>query len=155
MQGSPPPPGFVAEFREHAAKALQVHVKPVPGISEVLQKLPLPYCVASSGEHEKIRLTLSASGLLHQFDNRIFSVVDVPRPKPAPDVFLYAARCLGAAPSRCVVIEDTPTGVRAAVAAGMRAYGFSANTPAHRLIEAGAHEVFSHMPCLPELLISS
>jgi HAD superfamily hydrolase (TIGR01509 family) len=152
MRGAAPPETFATELRSRAADALKKHIRPIPGVAEMLQALSLPFCVASSGEHEKIRLTLGTTGLLKHFENKIFSVADVERPKPAPDVFLLAANRLGAAPSRCAVVEDTPTGVRAAVAAGMYAIGFSANTPEQRLLEAGAHEVFSDMRRLPELL---
>jgi HAD superfamily hydrolase (TIGR01509 family) len=152
LHGAPPPDSFVPELRSRAAEALREQIRPIPGVAEALERLSLPYCVASSGEHEKIRLTLGATGLLEHFENKIFSVVDVPRPKPAPDVFLFAARSLGAEPSRCAVVEDTPTGVRAAIAAGMYVFGFCANTPAYRLKEAGAHEVFSEMRLFPGLL---
>jgi len=152
MRGSPPPESFVPQLRVHAAEALKEQITPIPGIEEALKDLGVPYCVASSGEHEKIRLTLGVTGLLKHFENRIFSVSDVGRPKPAPDVFLFAARKLGATPSRCAVVEDTPTGVRAAVAAGMHVFGFTAHTPEHRLREAGAHKVFSDMRLFPQLL---
>jgi HAD superfamily hydrolase (TIGR01509 family) len=152
LLGRTPPEDFVPNLRHRAEAALRAELIPIDGVAEVLEVLSVPYCVASSGDHDKIRLTLGATGLLRSFDNRIFSVVDVDRPKPAPDVFLLAARTLGADPSRCAVIEDTPTGVRAGVAAGMRVFGFCANTPQHRLTEAGAHEVFSEMRQLPGLL---
>ena len=152
MLGAPPPDDFVPILRQRAADALRSEVVPVAGVPEVLEELWIPCCVASSGDHEKIRLTLGATGLLARFENRIFSVTDVGKPKPAPDVFLFAARKLGVEPSACAVIEDTPTGIRAAVSAGMHAFGFAANTPAHRLRDAGAHHVFSEMRQLPELL---
>lgn len=94
----------------------------------------------------------AATGLLPYFEDKIFSVVDVERPKPAPDVFLFAAQTFGVAPMRCAVVEDTPTGVRAAVAAGMHVFGFSANTPEHRLKQAGEHALFSEMRLFPEVL---
>lgn len=152
MRGEPPPGTFVDELRRRSAAALREQIMPIPGIEALLNRLTVPYCVASSGDHDKIRLTLGATGLLKRFEGRIFSVVDVAKPKPAPDVFLFAARRLGVPPSACAVIEDTPTGVRAAVAAGMQAYGFAANTPAHRLTEAGAHYIFTDMQQLPGLL---
>ena len=151
MHGAPPD-SFVPEFRLRAADALRAHIQPISGVAETLMGLSLPYCVASSGDHDKIRLTLGVTGLLKHFENRIFSVIDVARPKPAPDVFLFAARSLGVEASRCAVVEDTPTGVRAAIAAGMYALGFCANTPERRLREAGAHAVFSDMRLLPMLL---
>lgn len=150
--GRAPPEGFVAELRRRTEAALQAQVQPVDGIREVLNALGLPYCVASSGEHSKIRTTLGATGLLERFDGRIFSAQDVQRSKPAPDLFLHAAAALGHAPSRCLVIEDTPTGVRAGVAAGMRVFGFSARTPAQRLIDAGAHATFRSMAALPAMI---
>jgi beta-phosphoglucomutase-like phosphatase (HAD superfamily) len=69
-------------------------------------------------------------------EERIFSSEDVGRGKPAPDLFLYAAERMGVAPERCVVVEDSPLGVRAAVAAGMDVYGFTAMTPAGKLAQA-------------------
>jgi HAD superfamily hydrolase (TIGR01509 family) len=152
LLGRAPPDDFVPELRHRAEAALRSDINPIAGVSEVLKELRVPYCVASSGEHEKIRLTLGTTGLLRSFENRIFSVTDVANPKPAPDVFLFAARTLGVDPAACAVVEDTPTGVRAGVAAGMRVFGFSANTPQHRLREAGAHHVFSDMRQLTGLL---
>ena len=140
------------ELRRRTAAALQAEVTPVAGVREVLDGLRIPHCVASSGDHNKIRLTLTATGLLERFDGRIFSVEDVGHPKPAPDVFLHAARQLHADPAACAVIEDTPTGVRAGVAAGMQVFGFCAHTPAHRLRAAGAHRLFADMRELPRLL---
>lgn len=152
MRGAPPPESFVPEFRLRAMQALKEQIKPVPGVAEMLKSLPIPCCVASSGEHEKIRFTLGATGLLKHFDRAIFSVTDVGKPKPAPDLFLFAARSFGANPSRCAVVEDTPTGVRAAVAAGMHVFGFAAHTPEHSLRKAGAHEVFWDMSSFPRRL---
>jgi HAD superfamily hydrolase (TIGR01509 family) len=150
--GKPPPSEFVDELRLRTASALKEQLKPIPGVEATLAALDVPCCVASSGDHEKIRLTLGATGLLSRFEGKIFSVVDVGKPKPEPDVFLFAARQLSVAPCVCAVVEDTPTGVRAAVAAGMQVFGFAANTPAHKLIEAGAHRIFSEMTHLLELL---
>ena len=155
MLGGPPPRDFVGTLRERTEAALRAEVTPMPGVAEVLDLIRVPYCVASSGNHEKIRLTLGATGLLEKFDNRIYSVVDVEKPKPAPDMFLHAARRMAVDPRHCVVIEDTPTGVRAGVAAGMHVLGFCAHTPEDRLREAGADAVFSDMRLLPALLRSA
>lgn len=152
LLGRAPPEDFVPHLRRRAEAALRAEITPIAGVAEALKELCVPYCVASSGDHDKIRLTLGATGLLGNFEGRIFSVADVAKPKPAPDVFLLAARTLRADPAACAVVEDTPTGVRAGVAAGMRVFGFSANTPQHRLTEAGAHCVFSEMRQLPGLL---
>ena len=152
LLGKPPPADFARVLRLRTEAALKAEVAAVPGIGAVLDTMTVPFCVASSGSHEKIRLTLGACGLLQHFSARIFSVTDVGKPKPAPDVFLHAAHALSAQPADCVVVEDTPTGVRAGVAAGMRVLGFCAATPADRLREAGAHALFADMRRLPDLL---
>jgi HAD superfamily hydrolase (TIGR01509 family) len=128
-------------------------LQPVPGVPRVLDALDAagtPYCLASSGGHERIRNALTATGLLDRFDGRIFSAEDVAHGKPAPDLFLHAADSMGAKPEACVVIEDSPLGVEAAKRAGMTVYGFAAMTPEDRL--AGADRVFRDMASLPGLL---
>jgi beta-phosphoglucomutase-like phosphatase (HAD superfamily) len=90
--------------------------------------------------------------LLPRFTGRMFSAADVARGKPAPDIFLYAASRCGAQPRDCVVIEDSPAGVAAGVAAGMTVYGYCACTLERRLLEAGAHYTFNNMAKLPALL---
>lgn len=152
MLGQPPPADFVEDYRARTKAALESQLKPVPGIEAALDEITLPCCVASSGEPEKMRLTLGVTGLLPRFEGRLFSVTEVARSKPAPDVFLLAARRCNAAPPACVVVEDTPTGVAAGVAAGMTVYGYSALTPPARLLAAGAHRVFGDMAELPPLV---
>lgn len=152
MLGNKTPAEFQTAYRSRTKAALERELVAVPGIFSALERITLPMCVASSGDHEKMRLTLGKTGLLPRFEGRLFSVTEVPRGKPAPDVFLHAAARLGAEPSRCVVVEDTPTGVAAGVAANMYVLGYSALTPAYRLLEAGAHEVFDDMNHLPERL---
>jgi HAD superfamily hydrolase (TIGR01509 family) len=152
LLGGPVPDGFVEEYYARSRAALKQELKAVPDIEAVLSALQVPYCVASSGTHEKMETTLGVTGLLPKFLGRMYSVTDVARSKPFPDVFLHAARQQGKAPAACAVIEDTPTGVRAGVAAGMTVFGYCALTPKHRLIEAGAHQTFERMRDLPELL---
>ncbi|MEV7084090.1 HAD family hydrolase [Streptomyces sp. NPDC093516] len=148
------PADFDDVFHARVFAAFEQDLKPVPGVEEVLQKLAadsVPYCVASSGSHQRIRVGHRTTGLDRWFDDgRIFSSEDVGRGKPAPDLFLYAAERMGVAPERCVIIEDSPLGVQAAIAAGMDVYGFTAMTPAERL--AGAGRLFSDMGELPGLL---
>ena len=127
----------------------------MPGIELVLDALDaarVPFCVASSGDHEKMNTTLGITGLLPRFAGRIFSVTQVARGKPAPDVYLFAARQLGAEPAACVVVEDTPPGVQAGVAAGMTVFGFCAHTPEQKLTAAGAHRTFGDMQRLVAML---
>jgi HAD superfamily hydrolase (TIGR01509 family) len=152
LLGRPVPDEFVPEFQARAAAALKSELKAVPGIEEVLATIGIPYCVASSGTHEKMHTTLGVTGLLPKFQGKMYSVTEVARSKPAPDVFLYAARESGVDASACAVIEDTPTGVRAGVAAGMTVFGYCALTPQQRLIAAGAHYTFECMRDLPELI---
>jgi len=148
------PADFDDVFHARVFAAFERELKPVVGAVEVLEKLAVdgvPYCVASSGSHERIRVGHRTTGLDRWFDDsRIFSAEDVGRGKPAPDLFLYAAERMGVEPKRCVVVEDSPLGVRAAVAAGMDVYGFTAMTPAERLV--GATRLFDGMGELSGLL---
>jgi len=154
MLGHQLPANFGESVHRNIEAALADAVEPVAGIREVLDGLKLSFCVASSGTHRKIRTTLGATGLLARFEGRIFSAEDVLHPKPAPDLFLHAAQTLGHSPAACIVVEDTPTGARAGVAAGMRVYGFAAHTPSERLLDAGAYATFRAMSELPLLLSS-
>jgi HAD superfamily hydrolase (TIGR01509 family) len=152
MLGREVPSGFAQQYYERTALALKSDLKTVRGIESALDEIRLPYCVASNGSHEKMQTTLGITGLLPKFQGKLFSVTEVARGKPFPDVFLYAAAQSGVAPSACAVVEDTPTGVTAGVAAGMTVYGYCAHTPVRRLIEAGAHHTFDRMSDLPGLL---
>jgi HAD superfamily hydrolase (TIGR01509 family) len=152
LLGRPVPDGFLPEFQARTAAALKSELRAVPDIEEVLATMDIPFCVASSGTHEKMHTTLGVTGLLPKFQGKMYSVTEVAKSKPAPDVFLYAARQSGVDASACAVIEDTPTGVRAGVAAGMTVFGYCALTPQQRLIAAGAHYTFECMRDLPELI---
>ncbi len=136
--------------------SFRTELRPVRGAAELIDALAragVLYCVASSGTHERIRLALDRVGLLDRFTDRtIFSSADVDRGKPAPDLFLHAAAAMGADPSRCVVIEDSAAGVRAALAAGMTVYGYAGMTPADRL--AGAHEIVTDLAELHPLIFN-
>ena len=153
LRGEPLPAGFAAAWDAALHEALRNEVAPVEGVPEVLRSLGLPYCVASNGEPEHMRISLTAAGLMPLVEGRLFSAAQVKRPKPAPDLFLHAAGAMGVEPRECVVIEDTVTGVKAAVAAGMRAFGYAGapHTDAEAL-EAHGATVFRHMRSLPQLL---
>jgi len=126
----------LAEMRHRLYAAFRAELRPIPGIAEALSALPAPYCVASSSQPERIELSLIVAGLWPYFRGRAFSATMVPRGKPAPDLFLFAADCLGYAPATCLVVEDSPAGISAAKAAGMRVVAFTggshATTDAHR-----------------------
>jgi HAD superfamily hydrolase (TIGR01509 family) len=148
--GQPVPDGWEAELDVAVRDGFRRELTPVPGIVKALERIELPACVASSGSHEKMRLTLGLTGLWDRFAGRIISADEVERGKPAPDLFLHAASRLSTPPERCIVVEDSPFGIAAAKAAGMSALGFAAATPAARL--DGANAVFTAMEDLPGLI---
>jgi HAD superfamily hydrolase (TIGR01509 family) len=141
MLGRSPPDHFVDEFARRTGQAFRAHLQPVPGVRELVTRLTVPTCVASNGPRAKVELTLTHTGLWDLFAGRIFTADDVPRPKPAPDLFLHASRQMGVAPVLVTVVEDTATGIAAAKSAGMRAIGFAGTTPAARLLAAGADAI--------------
>ncbi|MGH8185051.1 MAG: HAD family hydrolase [Steroidobacteraceae bacterium] len=156
MLGRSAPENFVAELQSRTFARFKAELKAMPGIEQALDELDkseIPFCVASSGDHQKMRTTLGITGLLPRFEAKMFSVTQVARGKPAPDVYLFAAEQMAAEPSRCVVVEDTPPGVKAGVAAGMRVLGFCAHTPREKLETAGAHGVFDNMRRLAQVLL--
>jgi HAD superfamily hydrolase (TIGR01509 family) len=136
------PPGFPQEKAAAYETVLRERLTAVPGVAEaiaVLRESGMRMCVASSAGHARIRLSLRLTGLQTLFaEEHIFSAEDVARGKPAPDLFLHAAARLSAPPRTCVVVEDSPSGVEAALAAGMRVIGYCALTPAELLGDADA-----------------
>lgn len=154
--GRPMRADWVDYIRNETLKAFAGGVEAVSGVRDVLETLQargVPFCVASSGKFEKMRFTLGSSGLLPLVENVLFSAEQVGRGKPAPDLFLFAAKSMGYAPSACVVIEDSVPGVQAAVAAGMPVLGYAGDphTDAAGLESEGAH-VFHDMSALSGLL---
>ena len=139
---------FDDRYREVFAQELL----PVPGILDALDEITIPVCVASSGSHDKMRFTLGRTGLLGRFDGRIFSVDQVARGKPAPDVFLFAAARMGARPDRCAVVEDSVSGVTGALAAGMSVFAFAGGVTDGAALSIGNAVVFEEMAQLPALL---
>ncbi|MER6450465.1 hydrolase [Streptomyces venezuelae] len=148
------PADFDETLHARTVAAFEQELKPVPGVEEVLGALTaqgVAYCLASSGSHDRIRVGHRVAGLDGWFEEEwIFSAQDVGQGKPAPDLYLHAARQMGVEPARCVVIEDSPLGVQAAVAAGMDVYAFTAMLPADRLPGATGH--FGDMKQLTGLL---
>ena len=151
------PDDFEAQMKQAALHRYASELGAIPHIGEAIASLRLPKCVASSGTPEKIRQGLTTAGLFEQFSPHIFSAVQVRRGKPAPDLFLFASERMGAAPQRCVVIEDSVPGVTGARAAGMTVLGFHGGshcTPGHAamLQKAGAAATFDDMRQLPALI---
>jgi HAD superfamily hydrolase (TIGR01509 family) len=153
MLGAKPPAGLQQRYTDEINAALSESVTAVAGIEQALAQLTIPYCVASSGSYEKMHITLGRAKLLELMLGKLHSTADVARGKPFPDIFLHAARTMGATdPRRCLVIEDSPVGVAGGVAAGMVVFGFAQLMPAHRLVAAGAHHIFKNMAQLaPEI----
>lgn len=142
----------IARYRARRDEALAAEVQAIDGVEAVVRALRVPCCIASSGDHDKMRTTLGRTGLLPLFGGRVFSATQVGRAKPAPDVYLYAAEQMKVEPARALVIEDTVPGVTAAHTAGMHVYGFATVTPASELIAAGASVTAANMRELGELL---
>lgn len=148
-----------ASWRDDFYEVLYAHlaqgVPLVPGILDVLDRLDaqaIPYAVGSNGSDRKMQVTLGLyPGLIDRFEGRLFSGQTLGRPKPAPDLYLHAAQALGLPPSACVVVEDSPTGARAARAAGIACYGYVAQGDGARLAAEGA-TLFRAMADLPGLL---
>jgi HAD superfamily hydrolase (TIGR01509 family) len=153
--GRPLPADWLVNFYEISHARLANEIQPIDGVEaaiDALEALGFQTAVASSGEHAKMKITLGRTGMYERFKGRIFSAQDVPHGKPAPDVYLLAARTLGYPPDTCYAVEDSPNGVRAAVAAGMYTFGYAAQIDPKLLLEAGVKSVFLNMAELPALI---
>ena len=149
------PADWLARYEAERSEAFRRELQPVARAAETVECLyraGLRVCVASQGKLEKTRLSLALTGLDHLFPEHVqFSAYSVANGKPAPDLFLHAAATIGVEPAACAVVEDTPSGVEAAVAAGMRAIGYTADSDERALREAGAERLGS-LDELPRLL---
>jgi HAD superfamily hydrolase (TIGR01509 family) len=144
--GADLPDSWVEEIYDRMYARLAEGVPVIEGVARLLDRLDaagIPYCVGSNGAERKMRITLTPSGLWQRFEGRMYSAHTHGTAKPDPGLFLLAARAHGADPARTVVIDDSPAGVRAGIAAGMPTLGFAARTPAQRLAELGATVIHS------------
>lgn len=130
--GLAPDDRLLAGMRRRLYAAFRAELRATPGVVEAVRQIGGEVCVASSSQPERIRLSLEVTGLLPHFDGRIFSSSMVARGKPAPDLFLHAAREMGFAPAECLVVEDSEAGIRAALAGGMRVVAYLGGTHAQR-----------------------
>ncbi|MES0213391.1 HAD family hydrolase [Mesorhizobium sp. M0028] len=148
----------LTEMRSELMRKFRQELKPMPGIAQVLPRLGVQCCVASSGTLERIRYALDVTGLLGLLEPHLFSAAMVARGKPAPDLFLHAADKMGAAPQNCLVVEDSPAGIAAARTAGMRVLAFTGGShtgnPAlkARLASSEPDFIFADMLQLPDLI---
>jgi HAD superfamily hydrolase (TIGR01509 family) len=145
--GRPLPDGWLARFERERESAFRRELRPVPGAGEAVRRIAaagVRVCVASQGKLEKTLLSLALTGLDSLFpEGAVFSAYSVANGKPAPDLFLHAAEAMGVDAAACVVVEDTPSGVRGAVTAGMRVLGYTADSDEHALLAAGAEALDS------------
>ena len=145
------PDTFEIDYRANTFKAFKEKIQPIDGIKEVLESIELPFCVASSGPENKIRLNLELTGLLPYFENKIYSCYTIQKWKPDPAVYLWAARTMGFNPKECLVIEDSVSGVQAAKNGGFDVFGFTAHDYDNEL-ELYATKIFNNMDDLLKML---
>ncbi|HBR69433.1 MAG TPA: HAD family hydrolase [Rhodospirillaceae bacterium] len=157
----PMPENIVHRYTEIARERMEAEIKAVHGAHDVLSGLEggnIKTCVASNGERGNVLRSLKVTKVLDFFpEPHVFTRIQVERPKPAPDIFLYAAESMGCAPEKTLVIEDSHVGVTAALAANMDVVGFT-GTAHHqgshelRLKEAGAHGIIDSLIHIPAIL---
>jgi len=123
--GKPLPINFESDYRINTFEAFREKIKPIKGIKKVVENLDIPFCTASSGPENKIRLNLEVTGLLPYFEGNIFSCYEIKKWKPEPDVFLWAAKTMGFKPNECLVVEDSVSGVTAAKSGGFDVFGYT------------------------------
>jgi HAD superfamily hydrolase (TIGR01509 family) len=151
------PGSFFQRCRQRTHEAYGSELQPISGVADMLGRIKIPVCVASSAYPEKLKLGLQSAGLYDRLAPNLISASYVAKGKPAPDVFLYAAGWMRQPVPGCLVIEDSVPGVRAAKAAGMRVVGFTGGShcqPGHsdRLKDAGADSILSDMRELSQLV---
>ena len=152
------PPGFAAGVAESILRRFRSELRPTHHAAYALSWLRGPKCVASSSSLERIRVSLESTGLIRFFEPNLFSASDVRNGKPAPDLLLHAAGKMGVEPRACIVVEDSPVGVTAGVAAGMTVIGFAGashtgNDTADQLRAAGACDVITDLRALKRAII--
>lgn len=148
------PDGFEQTFRKRTFEAFRADLQPIEGIHSLLEKIKVPYCVASSGPPEKIRLNLTATDLIDKFEGNIFSSYEIGSWKPEPDIFIHAAEQMGFEAGDCVVIEDSLAGIKAAIAGGFEVFGFANESNRDLFANEGAR-VFFDMDTLGRYLLNN
>lgn len=152
--GAQLPPDWLEEIDRKTFARLRQGVPVIAGVVNIidqLEALDIEYCVASNGSDEKMAITLGQTGLLQRFENARFSAHSIGISKPDPGLFLYAAKHFNAPPETCIVIEDSPSGAKAARRANMKCFGYAPHNEGQKLSTEGA-QVFRHMEELAGLL---
>ncbi|EDP72183.1 HAD-superfamily hydrolase subfamily IA, variant 3 [Flavobacteriales bacterium ALC-1] len=142
---------FESEYRKQSFEKFKNEIQPIEGIKDVLNHLEIPFCVASSGPENKIKLNLELTGLLPYFESKIFSCYTIQKWKPDPAVFIWASKTMGFKPEECVVVEDSPIGVEAAINGGFDVFGYTAHDYLEEL-KVNATNTFDSMIKLSDLL---
>lgn len=148
---SPLPVHFEQDYRINTFEAFRKDIKPIKGIKKVVENLEIPFCVASSGPENKIRLNLEVTELLPYFEDKIFSCYAIQKWKPEPDIFLWAAKTMGFTPNECLVVEDSVSGVKAALAGGFDVFGYTEHDYKNEL-QVLATNTFSSMDKFFEMI---
>jgi HAD superfamily hydrolase (TIGR01509 family) len=125
LHGNNVPETFEKDYRNRLLQSFEGRLKAMPGISEVLDRIDVPFCLASGSSPTRVNKSLEIAGLHKRFDGRIFTTTMVQHGKPAPDIFLHVAQEMKVQPQECLVIEDSATGIAAAIAAGMTTWQFT------------------------------
>ena len=151
------PEAYHDDLQDELFRAFEADLEAIRGIHDVLDVMTQRVCVASSGSHRRMQVSLGSTGLHERLAPNIFSSSQVKNGKPAPDLFLFAAREMGVPPERCVVIEDSLAGIAGARAAGMKVFGFCGGSHcgaghAQSLRQAGADLTFADMHQLADLV---
>lgn len=133
------PDNFEKEFRKRSFEAFKTDLKPIRGIHSLLDKITVPFCTASSGPPEKIRLNLTSVDLIDKFENNIYSSYDIGSWKPEPGIYLHAAKQMGFEVQDCVVIEDSIAGVEAAKAGNFNVFALANKNNKGTFEKLGAH----------------
>jgi HAD superfamily hydrolase (TIGR01509 family) len=157
--GRPLADSYDLDRRTTLLAALADTVEAIPHLHDALDAIDTPICVASSAAHDKMLTTLTRTKLYQRFAPNIFSGTQVRYGKPAPDLFLLAAKEMATQPERCLVIEDSVPGVTGACAAGMTVLGFHGGSHCRMgddaaLRAAGSVATFDDMRQLPDLIAS-
>lgn len=152
LSGNDLPNDWLPRLIQRVNESWESKLRPVKGVKELLEKIKIPICVASNGEPTHVRHSLRLTKLYDFFDENIFTASEVSKPKPSPELFLYAAKKMGFVPSECAVIEDSVTGVTAAVNAEMEVYGIINNLFSEEQLRHAGAIPFKSMNELPALL---